>query len=108
VAEVLAYVFQLRALQQGRRPVSGSPDQAAGAAGAGPAEPASQVKPDTNNGATFDEQFETACLDERPRRQPRGKRLAAPILIILLLAMMILPLPAFVLDLFFSFNIALS
>ena len=38
----------------------------------------------------------------------RGNALAAPILIILLLAMMILPLPAFVLDLFFSFNIALS
>ena len=34
--------------------------------------------------------------------------LAAPILIIMLLAMMILPLPAFVLDIFFSFNIALS
>ncbi|QNA90107.1 flagellar biosynthesis protein FlhA [Massilia sp. Dwa41.01b] len=38
----------------------------------------------------------------------RGNAMAAPILIILLLAMMILPLPAFVLDLFFSFNIALS
>ena len=37
-----------------------------------------------------------------------GKGLAAPILIIMLLAMMILPLPSFVLDLFFSFNIALS
>jgi len=37
-----------------------------------------------------------------------AKSLAAPILIIMLLAMMILPLPAFVLDLFFSFNIALS
>ena len=34
--------------------------------------------------------------------------LAAPVLIIMLLGMMILPLPAFVLDLFFSFNIALS
>jgi flagellar biosynthesis protein FlhA len=34
--------------------------------------------------------------------------MAAPILIILLLAMMILPLPAFMLDVFFSFNIALS
>lgn len=34
--------------------------------------------------------------------------LAAPIFIIVLLAMMILPLPAFVLDVFFSFNIALS
>jgi len=34
--------------------------------------------------------------------------LAAPVFIIMLLAMMILPLPAFVLDVFFSFNIALS
>ncbi|GAB2853615.1 flagellar biosynthesis protein FlhA [Pseudoduganella ginsengisoli] len=38
----------------------------------------------------------------------RSKSLAAPILIIMLLVMMILPLPAFILDLFFSFNIALS
>ena len=37
-----------------------------------------------------------------------GSALAAPLLIIVLLAMMILPLPAFVLDVFFSFNIALS
>ncbi|MDC8759339.1 flagellar biosynthesis protein FlhA [Janthinobacterium fluminis] len=37
-----------------------------------------------------------------------GKGLAAPILIIMLLAMMVLPLPAFILDIFFSFNIALS
>jgi flagellar biosynthesis protein FlhA len=37
-----------------------------------------------------------------------GNALAAPLLIIVLLAMMILPLPAFVLDVFFSFNIALS
>ena len=34
--------------------------------------------------------------------------LAAPMIIILLLAMMVLPLPAFVLDVFFSFNIARS
>jgi flagellar biosynthesis protein FlhA len=38
----------------------------------------------------------------------RGNAMAAPFLIILLLAMMILPLPAFILDVFFSFNIALS
>jgi flagellar biosynthesis protein FlhA len=38
----------------------------------------------------------------------RGNALAPPILIIMLLAMMILPLPAFALDLFFSFNIAMS
>jgi flagellar biosynthesis protein FlhA len=37
-----------------------------------------------------------------------SKGLAAPIIIILLLAMMVLPLPAFVLDVFFSFNIALA
>ncbi|HJV51395.1 MAG TPA: flagellar biosynthesis protein FlhA [Noviherbaspirillum sp.] len=39
---------------------------------------------------------------------PSSKALAAPILIIMILVMMILPLPAFVLDIFFSFNIALS
>lgn len=37
-----------------------------------------------------------------------SKALAAPILIIMMLAMMVLPLPAFVLDIFFSFNIALA
>lgn len=36
------------------------------------------------------------------------KALVAPILIIMILSMMVLPLPAFVLDIFFSFNIALS
>ena len=36
------------------------------------------------------------------------KALAAPLLIIMMLAMMVLPLPAFVLDIFFSFNIALA
>ncbi|MCK6423983.1 MAG: flagellar biosynthesis protein FlhA [Burkholderiaceae bacterium] len=35
-----------------------------------------------------------------------AKALAAPILILMVLAMMVLPLPAFVLDLFFTFNIA--
>lgn len=34
--------------------------------------------------------------------------LAAPVLILMILAMMVLPLPAFVLDLFFTFNIAIS
>jgi flagellar biosynthesis protein FlhA len=37
-----------------------------------------------------------------------GKALAAPLLIIMMLSMMILPLPPFALDIFFSFNIALS
>ncbi|MFZ6641529.1 flagellar biosynthesis protein FlhA [Undibacterium sp. TC4M20W] len=36
------------------------------------------------------------------------RALAAPFLIILMLAMMILPLPAFILDVFFSFNIAIA
>lgn len=36
------------------------------------------------------------------------KALAAPVLIVLMLAMMVLPLPAFALDILFSFNIALS
>src|SRR5690606_34114465 len=37
-----------------------------------------------------------------------SRALAAPILIVMMLAMMILPLPPFLLDLFFSFNIALA
>ncbi len=37
-----------------------------------------------------------------------SKAIAAPIIIIMMLSMMVLPLPAFVLDVFFSFNIALS
>ncbi|WP_085316804.1 flagellar biosynthesis protein FlhA [Derxia lacustris] len=36
------------------------------------------------------------------------KALAAPIFIVLVLAMMVLPLPAFLLDVFFTFNIAMS
>jgi flagellar biosynthesis protein FlhA len=39
---------------------------------------------------------------------PGSQAMAAPFIIILMLAMMVLPLPAFVLDIFFSFNIALS
>jgi flagellar biosynthesis protein FlhA len=39
---------------------------------------------------------------------PNSKAIAAPIIIVMMLSMMILPLPAFVLDVFFSFNIALS
>jgi flagellar biosynthesis protein FlhA len=41
-------------------------------------------------------------------RSENLKALAAPILIILVLSMMVLPLPSFMLDLFFTFNIALS
>lgn len=37
-----------------------------------------------------------------------SRGLAAPMIIIMLLAMMVLPLPAFVLDIFFTFNIALA
>jgi flagellar biosynthesis protein FlhA len=36
------------------------------------------------------------------------RQMAAPLLIILILSMMVLPLPTFVLDVFFTFNIALS
>lgn len=37
-----------------------------------------------------------------------GKALAAPALVIIMLALMVLPVPPFVLDVFFSFNLALS
>ena len=36
------------------------------------------------------------------------RRLAGPVLVIMILAMMILPLPPFLLDLLFTFNIALA
>jgi len=36
------------------------------------------------------------------------RQMAGPVLIMLILAMMVLPLPAFILDLFFTFNIAIS
>ncbi|PIY29065.1 MAG: flagellar biosynthesis protein FlhA [Comamonadaceae bacterium CG_4_9_14_3_um_filter_60_33] len=38
----------------------------------------------------------------------KGKGLAGPVLVVLILSMMVLPLPAFLLDLLFTFNIALS
>ena len=37
-----------------------------------------------------------------------AKQLAGPLLILLILSMMVLPLPPFLLDLFFTFNIAIS
>ena len=37
-----------------------------------------------------------------------SRALTAPLLIVMILAMMVLPLPAFILDIFFSFNIALA
>ena len=40
--------------------------------------------------------------------QMNGKALAAPTLVIIMLGLMMLPVPSFVLDIFFSFNIALS
>jgi len=44
----------------------------------------------------------------QPVRGSVWQKMAAPILVILVLAMMILPLPPFLLDLLFTFNIALS
>lgn len=41
-------------------------------------------------------------------RQIGARGLAAPLIVLMLLAMVILPLPPFLLDLFFTFNIALS
>ena len=37
-----------------------------------------------------------------------SRAIAAPVIIVMMLSMMILPLPSFALDIFFSFNIALS
>jgi flagellar biosynthesis protein FlhA len=51
----------------------------------------------------------TAALDLKGLISGGGVRaLAAPLLIMLILSMMVLPLPAFLLDIFFTFNIALA
>ncbi|HEX5127018.1 MAG TPA: flagellar biosynthesis protein FlhA [Rhodocyclaceae bacterium] len=51
----------------------------------------------------------SAVLDLRQLFSPTNiRQLAPPILVLMILAMMVLPLPAFVLDLLFTFNIALS
>ncbi|HVL57456.1 MAG TPA: flagellar biosynthesis protein FlhA [Burkholderiaceae bacterium] len=44
----------------------------------------------------------------RKRSLPAASAFGAPVVILLVLAMMVLPLPAFLLDVFFSFNIALA
>ena len=41
-------------------------------------------------------------------REAGAKGLAAPMVLLMLLAMIVLPLPPFLLDLFFTFNIAKS
>src|ERR1043165_7918118 len=43
-----------------------------------------------------------------PVARPAMSQLAGPILVVLILAMMVLPLPPFVLDLLFTFNISVS
>jgi flagellar biosynthesis protein FlhA len=54
-------------------------------------------------------QAQTQTLSWQTLARPENlKALAAPMLIILILSMMVLPLPPFMLDLFFTFNIALS
>ena len=45
---------------------------------------------------------------QRPSATELARGLAAPLLIVMLLAMMVLPLPPFVLDMLFTFNIAFS
>ncbi|PAS97451.1 MAG: flagellar biosynthesis protein FlhA [Candidatus Dactylopiibacterium carminicum] len=51
----------------------------------------------------------TNVLDLKQLFSPSNiRQLAAPILLLLVLAMMVLPLPAFLLDVFFTFNIAVS
>ena len=51
----------------------------------------------------------TNSIDLRQLFAPSNiRQLAAPILVLLVLSMMVLPLPAFALDVFFTFNIAIS
>ena len=50
----------------------------------------------------------TVQVGGRAIQLPPWQALAAPVFIVMMLAMMILPLPALLLDLFFTFNIAVA
>jgi len=51
----------------------------------------------------------SAALELRQIFSPRNiRQLAAPLLIVIVLAMMVLPLPSFLLDVFFTFNLAMA
>ncbi len=104
-----------RALRRGRRKCSpGCSSCAAGTPRAARARPRLPRRSTSwcrlnsiSKGASHDPAWRHAQI--RPRRDRRNtKALAGPVLIVMILGMMVLPLPAFLLDLLFTFNIALS
>ncbi len=106
VAEVLAWAYQLqRAAEGGATPPRAPRDLPV------PESLDPQAAPAASN--LLGERRMTLVDDlmRLPRQMMaggKGKGLAGPVLIILILSMMVLPLPPFLLDLLFTFNIALS
>ena len=110
VAQVLAYVYQLRAAMAGRVPM---PGDAAGARRAGRARPARRP---AAPGRACRRPVPRGCHRTRQLQRLQGlgpnakaiRALMAPLVVVMILAMMVLPLPPFALDLLFTFNIAMA
>ena len=126
VAQVLAWVYQLRAAMAARAAMPVEPP-AAVPAGARSAARQLLTQGSLLRSAPISRRLSRSSRRRRPEQSPRmnalsalgallGKhdgavllrQVAAPLVILLVLAMMVLPLPAFALDLLFTFNIAMA
>ncbi len=96
VAEVMAYIYQLNQFME------------SAARGLPPSPPLAVAVPTGLDPGAGDLMAAQTLSWQSLARPENLKALAAPLLIILILSMMVLPLPPFMLDLFFTFNIALS
>jgi hypothetical protein len=103
VAQVLAWVYQLRDALAGPAAAPAMPP-VPGAARARPAlnAPARSWEPRMNEPA------DATLNPAGPAQAAPLKALVLPVFVVMMLAMMVLPLPPFVLDLLFTFNIALA
>ncbi len=100
VAEVLAWVYQLRNWRQG----SGTLPQAPQDLRVPP-----ELDPQHGSEQALVPRLMNSFLDFlKTHGSGHARLMAGPVLILMVLAMMILPLPPFILDLLFSFNISLS
>ena len=104
VAQVLAYVYQLRAALAGRGAATRRAARTAGAARARPAPHRPCLTWRTSN----EPRAASNCRPCSARTASALRALMAPLAVIMILAMMVLPLPAFALDLLFTFNIAMA
>ena len=106
VAEVLAYVYQLRRHREYGGKAPSLPDAL---------EVPAELDPENAQQTRTLTHLKNSLIHERTRqtltfvfRGVNARSLTGPLLIFMILGMMVLPLPAFVLDMMFTFNIALS